>query len=117
MRPWLRDGRDEVVLYPCRTENLRRWEIVLFRYRDRHILHRIIKKEEGRFVLQGDAVCTFQEECGAEDIIGVVKQVCYPSGKIVSTLSFYWRMRSRLWRMVGPYRGIVLRLWSVLGGC
>lgn len=115
MRPLLRNGREEVVVAPCKAEDIECWDIVLFRYRGRHVLHRMVGRKGEYFVLQGDAVCTFHEECGAEDIIGVVKRVYSPSGKVVETSSFRWRMKSRLWRLAGRYRGILLRLWSVLG--
>ena len=34
--------------------------------------------------MQGDGVCRFYEECEDTDIIGVVRKVCRPSGKVLS---------------------------------
>ena len=109
MLPLLREGKDEVLLSPCRAEDLKRWDVVLFRYKGRHILHRFIKKEKGRYLMQGDGIRTFHEECAGEEIIGIVKQVYRPSGKVVSVSSLRWRMESRLWRGLGPFRGIALK--------
>lgn len=114
MQPLLRDGLDEVVLYSCKADELRRLDVVLFRYRGRHILHRIIGKEGDRFILQGDGVCTFHEECMAEDIVGIVKQVHYSSGKVVPVSSFRWRMKSLWWRKLGWFRKIALRSLPLL---
>lgn len=110
MSPLLRDGKDEVVLHPCSAGELERLDVVLFRYRGRHILHRIVGKRDGLFILQGDGVCAFHEECGAEDIVGIVKQVHYCSGRVVSVSSLRWRLQSRCWRALGRFRGIVLRI-------
>ena len=114
MLPLLREGKDEVLLSACRAEDLKRWDVVLFHYKGRHILHRFIKKEGDCYRMQGDGVCAFHEECEGEDIIGIAKQVYRPSGKPVSVSSFRWRMESRLWRGLGRFRGIALRLMNRL---
>ena len=43
MRPLLRNGRDIAVLKPCRGDECRPGDVVLFRYEGRHVLHRIIR--------------------------------------------------------------------------
>ena len=39
MFPLLRNQKDEVVLVPCRAEELRVRDVVLFRYKGKHLLH------------------------------------------------------------------------------
>lgn len=113
MLPLLRSGVDEVVVCPCRKEDLERMDIVLFRHAGRHVLHRIIRMKDGRYLMQGDGVWRFHEECGAEDIIGIVKKICRPTGKQVETASFRWRLESRLWRMLGKTgRRVCLRIMA-----
>lgn len=113
MLPLLRSGVDEVVVCPCRKEDLKPLDVVLFRHAGRHVLHRIVKVEHGRYLMQGDGVWRFHEECGAEAIVGIVKKICRPTGKEVETDSFRWRLESRLWRMLGKTgRRVCLRIMA-----
>lgn len=82
---------------------------------DRYVLHRIIQKRGSRYLMQGDGVCRFYEECEDTDIIGVVRRVCRPSGKKIETDSACWRLESRLWLGLGGCRGMVLRVLNRLG--
>ena len=95
MFPLLREGKDEVAVYPCKAESLKPMDVVLFRYR-------------GRFIMQGDGVCAFYEECTAADIIGVLGMVYRVSGRAVSVSSLRWRILSRLWRSLGVFRKVGL---------
>ena len=82
MMPLLRNGKDEVVVGPYDKEELKLFDVILFRQTDRYVLHRIIQKRDSRYLMQGDGVCRFYEECelplyyngdlvGLEDIRGI----------------------------------------------
>lgn len=114
MLPLLRGLKDEVVVAPCPDGALRRGEAVLFRYRGRHVLHRVVGRSGDRYRMQGDGVWTACEECGRADIVGVVRKVVRPSGRVVETRSMLWRLESRLWRGLGPLRGWALRGFAFL---
>ena len=115
MMPLLRNGKDEVVVGPYDKEELKLFDVILFRQTDRYVLHRIIQKRGSRYLMQGDGVCRFYEECEDTDIIGVVRRVCRPSGKKIETDSACWRLESRLWLGLGGCRGMVLRVLNRLG--
>ena len=117
MMPLLRNGKDEVVVGPYDKEELKLFDVILFRQTDRYVLHRIIQKRGSRYLMQGDGVCRFYEECEDTDIIGVVRRVCRPSGKKIETDSACWRLESRLWLGLGGCRGMVLRVLNRLGCC
>lgn len=51
MRPLLRDGRDIAVLAPCRGEEVRYGDVLLFRSGGRYILHRVLRREGGTLTL------------------------------------------------------------------
>ncbi len=114
MTPLLRNGRDEVLLCPCRTEDLKPMDVVLFRYRGMHVLHRIVRREGNLLTLQGDGVYTSYETCRTEDVVGVVRSIIRPSGKMIETSSLRWRIISRLWRSLGKFRSIFLRIYHRL---
>ena len=79
MMPLLRNGKDEVVVGPYDKEELKLFDVILFRQTDRYVLHRIIQKRGSRYLMQGDGVCRFYEECEDTDIIGVVRR-CLVAG-------------------------------------
>lgn len=110
MFPLLRDRKDEVVLYPHTKEELKRMDLVLFRYNGTHVLHRIIRKNGDRLLLQGDGSFLAKEECSVSDVVGKVRFVVRPSGRIISTDSLCWRLPSLLWRMTGLFRNPLLKL-------
>ena len=67
-------------------------------------------------MMQGDGVCRFYEECEETDIIGVVRRVYRPSGKMIETDSVGWRLGSRLWLRLGRFRGVVLCVLNRVDG-
>jgi hypothetical protein len=113
MRPWMPEGT-EVLLQPCRDEDLRPGEVVLFRDRSRYVLHRIVRREGERLVLQGDAVVALYEQCTVADAVGKVVEAVRPSGRRLRMQSRWLRLAFRLWRMLGRQRGKALRIWGWL---
>ena len=55
-KPLLRNGKDEVVVGPYDKEELKLFDVILFRQTDRYVLHRIIQKRDSRYLMQGDGV-------------------------------------------------------------
>lgn len=110
MFPLLRNGRDEVKLYPCTQEELKPMDVVLFRYRDKHVLHRIIRREGNNLLIQGDGSYYASEQCTTADVVGIVKEIYRPSGKMISVDSWQWRLSGRLWRSLGILRRPTLRV-------
>ena len=106
MFPLLRNGKDEVILEKCFPENLKPMDVVLFRYRGGHVLHRIIRREGERLLIQGDGSMVAKEECTVDDVVGKVVQICRPSGKEIPVGSWQWTIPSRVWRGLG-----FLRIW------
>ena len=106
MFPLLRNGKDEVILEKCFPENLKPMDVVLFRYRGKHVLHRIIRREGERLLIQGDGSIVAKEECTVDDVVGKVVQICRPSGKEIPVGSWQWTIPSRVWRGLG-----FLRIW------
>ena len=94
MYPLLRDGKDEVTISPL-TCDPSVYDIVLFRYRGKHILHRIISIEGDTYTIQGDGIYLSCEYCTREEIIGVVTHI-HKNGKVTigttskRALSYYF---------------------------
>ena len=114
MFPLIRGGKDDVVLRPCSAEELRPMDVVLFKYKGKHLLHRIIRREGNRLLIQGDGSYVAQEQCSVDAVIGKVQAIVRPSGKAVSVESWQWRLPSFVWRKLGVLRNPFLRIlhWS-----
>lgn len=110
MFPLLRNERDEVVLYPCREEELQPMDVVLFRYQGKHVLHRILRREGNCLYLRGDGSYVAKEMCATADVVGKVQEVIRPSGKMIPVDAWQWRMGSRLWCGLGIFRNPCLRV-------
>lgn len=102
MVPFLRSGKDSVVLVPLREEP-RVGQILLFRDGQRLILHRLIRKENDRYVMNGDGQEKL-EVIRREQVEAVVSQVVRRSGRRISCDSPGFRLVSSLWRVTRPFR-------------
>ena len=110
MLPLLRNGKDDVVLCPCKSEELRPLDVVLFRHKGLHVLHRIIRIVGNRLYLQGDGSIVAKEECTFSDVVGKVLQIIRPSGKSIALTSWKWKTVSILWVKSGVLRPFILRV-------
>mgnify|MGYP002519024226 CR=1 FL=1 len=110
MFPLLRNGKDVVILEKCQAESLKPMDVVLFRYRGGHVLHRILQRKGNNLLIQGDGSIVAMEQCTVDDVVGKVTSVHRPSGKTVSVESWQWKLPSRLWRGLGCLRKWILRI-------
>ena len=113
MRPFLREGKDEITIAPCRPDRLKRLDVVLFRYKGKHLVHRIVNIDGGLYTLQGDGVWASQEHCRAEDIVGKIVAICRPKKEPFSVTSFGWTWFSRIWFHIRSIRRYLLRLCRI----
>ena len=114
MYPLLRNGKDVVVLGKCPAESLQPMDVVLFRYRGKHVLHRIIRREGERLLIQGDGSIVAKEKCTVDDVVGKVLRICRPSGKEIPVGSWQWTIPSRMWHGLGFLRNWILRMVHIL---
>ena len=110
MFPLLRNERDEVVLYPCREDELQPMDVVLFRFQGRHVLHRILRREGNWLFLRGDGSYVAKEQCTTTDVVGKVHEVIRQSGKVIPVDAWQWKMASQLWCGLGIFRNPCLRI-------
>lgn len=114
MSPLIRNEKDDVILAPCKTEELKPMDVVLFRYKGRHLLHRIIRRDGDRLWIQGDGSFVAIEQCTVHDVVGKVAWICRPSGKLISVNSRQWRLSSRMWRCSDSIRRLLLRIYMAV---
>ncbi len=119
MRPFMRSDRTQVRIAPISNsgrENLHAGDIVLFRYRGRHILHRIRHIEGDKITLAGDGNYRIWEHCSHEEVIGIVTDVINYRGGSTSCNSRRWRFASALWLALPQLvRRIILGVLARIG--
>ena len=113
MYPFIRNGKDKVLLTSVSLQTpLKKLDVVLFRYRGKHILHRIISIKGDTYIIQGDGIYASREICHKADIIGKVVEVHRLSSdnhyKIIPTKSTCWKNLSGLWNLLRPLRRYLL---------
>lgn len=114
MLPFLRNEKDDVVLYPCTEAELSPMDVVLFRYKGKHLLHRIIRKEGKELLIQGDGSFYAKERCAVDDVVGKLKVIIRPSGKSLPVESLQWRLYSQIWLRIGCLRSPLLRIFHFI---
>lgn len=97
MYPFLRNNQDYVKIVRLESGDLKWGQIVLFRYENRYLLHRIIRKKGTNYYLRGDNNWSFHlETCKKEDVCGIVVKV-NRNGHEINCDSWQWRFLSLLW--------------------
>lgn len=103
MQPFLRSGRDAVILSPV-TLPFRRGDIIFYeRVCGQCILHRVVgSRPDGTLLLCGDAQ-TGLEPLDKEHVIAAASQI-ERSGRLFSADAPVWRALSLLWLALRPIR-------------
>lgn len=91
MRPFLRNGRDDVVLNHIASEDIRQGMVVLFRHSKGHVLHRVRYIHGNTFIMKGDGNCRTAEHATADDIIAYAEAVIR-NGHTIAYRSLHWRL-------------------------
>lgn len=112
MFPFLKNGKDVVCLERYDGKGLRRGDVVLFRYRGKHILHRIcrVRIADGtrRYEIRGDGNISGREYAVDGTVCGVMTKRISPEGKEWSCGSWSWRFWSQVWMSLRPVRRYLL---------
>ncbi|MBR2423761.1 MAG: S24/S26 family peptidase [Tidjanibacter sp.] len=109
MRPFLRNGRDVVVLSPVEGVALRKGMVVLFRYRGRHVLHRVRRVDNERLLIEGDGNYRTIEHATTEDVVAWVSEVRLDGGpRGFAYGSCRWRCRSAVSLTIKALRTVAI---------
>ncbi len=122
MLPFIRGDKDSVVLEgveSCTPDGKSRigvnvGDIVLFRYKGRYIMHRILRIENCQAVIQGDGVARNMEICSLDDIYGRVTQILKNGKTPVDPYSDSMKQKVALWMRFRPIRRYILFVYRHL---
>lgn len=103
MWPFFKSGVTKVKL--SKKNEYKRLDVVLARYNNRYVLHRIVFKGKRFIYLRGDGLLR-REVIEAYDIYA--KVVSYTNKKEIKTSNFFYKFRVRIWLLLRPIRRIFL---------
>ena len=109
MRPWLQNSKHKVIVKPLADSILQYGDIALFRYKGKHILHRVVKIENDKITFSGDGNIGIKEQASKDDVIALVESIITPSGRVIECNSNEWKTKSKLWLALPQFaRRIIL---------
>ena len=115
MHPYLRgDGSEIIVASPFSPEEVIPGTIVLFRYLDKYICHRIISRTEEKLLIQGDGTVNKQEEVSITDVIGIIRTVIRSNKEPISTQTKAAQRYWKCWLRLSPLRKYLLRVYRLI---
>ncbi len=103
MLPYIRDGRDSVVLK--KSDSYGVGDIVLVQLPGRFIMHRIIKADGDSFTMMGDGNVRGTESFTVGDVLGKVIWIVKEDGRRVAP------GKGRAWRALLPVRRYILGIY------
>lgn len=109
MWPFLCHGRDRVVVESCAGNEVRKGDAVLLKTPcGNYLLHRVTGISDSCFVTTGDGNCfrdgSFDFSCICARVTRMIRK-----GKIIDCSQRRWRFLFRLWMLLFPVRGILLK--------
>lgn len=117
MLPLLRNQRECVVIAPVDPSTIAVGDVLLFRFRGIHLLHRVRRIEGDSLVMVGDGNYHQYEICQREDVVGRMERFRRPSGRMVECTSRRWRWASQVWCSLPPLvRRLVLGILRRIPG-
>lgn len=108
MVPFLRHGKDWVLVEPL-AEEPQVGQILLFRVGDRLLLHRLRRKRQGHYIMNGDGRSSC-EEIAPEQVEAVVTAVIRQSGRTLACDGLLFRVLSVLWWPTRPVRPLLIQM-------
>ena len=95
MRPFLKEGRDKVILTKADAHSIKKGDIVVYKKGDAYILHRVVSLDGGVISIMGDN--ENNPDCGIspESVVATVECV-ERNGKVINKNHPLWQFYSRV---------------------
>ncbi len=107
MQPLIRANRDLVEIRKKPEGRCKKYQIILYKRYHQYILHRILKDENGIYIVAGDNNTFVETDVTDDMILGVVHHVVR-DGKTINMDGFIYRLYTHLWCDIYPLRVICL---------
>lgn len=92
MRPFLKEGRDSVVLI-VPNGDYKKGDIVVYKRKNTYVMHRIVSVGQNTVSIMGDNEINPDNGVDKNNIVAVVKEI-RRNGKVISNRDFEWKFYS-----------------------
>ena len=97
MLPFIRDGKDDIVLEKPNKQSFQKGRLLLVQLKDKnYVLHRVKRINDTLLLLQGDGNLTVKETCTLDDVVAEATTVIR-NNKTIQRGSFRWNLYRYLW--------------------
>ena len=111
MWPFLKEGRDSVIVKPLPVSSMHRGDIILYRRNDQIlVLHRLHHKNKKDFFLTGDNQTKIEGPVRQKEILGVVTTIRRKKHTF-SRFHPLWLLTSHLWLLFRPIKPYIAHLY------
>ena len=111
MWPFLKEGRDSVIVKPLPVSSMHRGDIILYRRNDQIlVLHRLHHKNKKGFFLTGDNQTQIEGPVRQKEILGVVTTIRQKKHTF-SRFHPLWLLTSHLWLLFRPIKPYIAHLY------
>lgn len=109
MIPLLRQDKDTVTIHAVSGDDqIRRYDVVLYRREDQFVLHRIVWEDKDGYVILGDNTYRMEREIGRDSILGRMTEFSR-AGKGHSVKELPYKIYVRIWVWSYPLRSLCVR--------
>ncbi len=108
MMPLLRQRRDIIEIRKKGPERCKKYDAVLYKRKNKYILHRILKVLPKGYLIAGDHNTFVERDITDENILGVMTRVIR-SGRDIYMDNPWYRLYVHLWCDCWPLRMLILR--------
>lgn len=109
MYPFIRGGKDLVELVPCDDHSeLPAWCCPFYYWEGHYMVHRYIGREGDDCLMLGDGNLARIERVKRSDIIGLLRYIYRPDGRVQDCTDARWLRRGALWYKLRPLRRFLL---------
>lgn len=114
MLPFIVGGKDRVEFFPLKDE-LQKGDVVMAEVDEGYyVVHRVMRIDDNRLVLEGDGNLGFQEHCAVEKVIAKGVYVIDLKGRKHSLTSPSAMRKWRIWMGLKPVRRLLLKVVKII---
>lgn len=108
MLPFILGGKDQITLVPYSGQDLPLGIAALYRWEDKYMIHRLVKKDASHYLFLGDGNICRLEIIKRDQVLGILQTIHHANGKDTDATSAHWLRMGMVWYHIRPIRRYLL---------